>query len=410
MYAKLTFLGGTTAGEANRDIARLITASNSGTADLDDLEFINTSSSTLYAGTNSGWSLHSSSNSIPASGTSVSSTDSNFILEGTTAQGKTKYCAVMINGSFTSTTAYNTATNSGVMLSTVLDPGTAREMYTDGYSSTSTNYMNQQCLDVDGSVVHIWAEPRKIMMAGMSNYTFSYPGLITHIESAESTTSTWQNLVPCATWQHWGSDPHTINSSQYGVRSNVSYGYANKSNSTFVLANATYSLHPLMTGKIRSVCWTGTTDRDIGHANRYQTWMEDDTNPEGTKNTTSSVGRAQTGYPDWPHIMNTPLWMGLYTTDQNLNMTTDNADDTFGNASLVAVDTSGNPVLPRYPLVWYMPPTLNNDVFDFSSVSKIWKCASSLGITGDEVTVDSVTYQYINLGNNALDGVLVEKI
>lgn len=409
MYAKLTFLGGTTAGQANRDIARLIAASNSGTADLDDLEFINTSSSTLYAGTNSGWSLHSSSNSIPASGTTVSSTDSNFIFEGTTAQGKTKYCAVMINGSFTSTTAYNNASNSGVMLSTVLNPGTALEMYTDGYSSTSTTYMNQQCLDVDGSTVHIWAEPRKIMMVGMQNYSITQPGLIAHIESAESTTSTWQNLVPCATWQHWGSTALPANS-QYGVRSATSYPYSNASCSTFVLANATYSLHPQMTGKIRSVSWIGTTDRDVGHAKRLQTWMEDDTNPEGTKNTSTDVGTAQTQYPEWPHIMNTPLWMGLYVSDTKLNMTSNTADDTFGNAALVAVDTSGNPVLPRYPLVWYMPPTLNNDVFDFSSVSKIWKCASALGITGDEVTVDSVTYQYINLGNNALDGMLVEKI
>jgi hypothetical protein len=318
----------------------------------------------------------------------------------------------MINGTFTSSSAYN-STSSGVLLSTVLNPGDAREMYTDGYESTSTNYMNQQCLRVWGSTIHLWAEPRKIMMVGVQNYTGSQTGLIAHIESAESTTSTWKSLVPCATWQHWGNTYNpTGNNSRWGFRNNTSYIESNKSVSTFTLANATYSLHPNMTGIIRSVNWSAytSTNQKNGYAFRNWTRMEDNTNPEGSQNNVVAEGSQQDEVTDWPHMNNIPLWMGLYSADDSYDMTTNVADDTFGNAALVAVDTSGNPVLPRYPLVWYMPPTLNNDVFDFSSVSKIWKCASALGITGDEVTVDSVTYQYINLGNNALDGMLVEKI
>ena len=66
MYAKLAFATGTKTGEAVRDIVTLITDSNSGSASLDNLEFITTSSSSLTAGTNSGWSLHEDSNSIPS--------------------------------------------------------------------------------------------------------------------------------------------------------------------------------------------------------------------------------------------------------------------------------------------------------------------------------------------------------
>ena len=86
MYAKLTFNSGTSTAAAIRDIVRLISDSNSGSANLSNLEFVNTSASELVAGVNSGWSVNSAGGTLPSSGTAVGSDDSNYILTGSTLQ------------------------------------------------------------------------------------------------------------------------------------------------------------------------------------------------------------------------------------------------------------------------------------------------------------------------------------
>ena len=60
MFAKLVFNLNVTVGQVNRDIARLINASATGSANLSNLEFITVASSELFAGVNSGWTLHTS--------------------------------------------------------------------------------------------------------------------------------------------------------------------------------------------------------------------------------------------------------------------------------------------------------------------------------------------------------------
>ena len=138
MYAKLVFPGNTKTGEQIRDIVRLITSATSSTASLSGLEFIDTNQSTV-AGGNTGWSLHSSSPAIPSSGTAVSAADSNFTLEAPcVTSGKTKYCSIHVNGSWTHAAATHTGDDFAFTLSSVLDPGTSTEMYSNGYTGTDS--------------------------------------------------------------------------------------------------------------------------------------------------------------------------------------------------------------------------------------------------------------------------------
>ena len=83
MYAKLKFNSGVSTALAIRDIVRLITESAAGNASLSNLGSIDTSSSTLTAGVNSGWTLYTGQ-SIPANSTAASATsDSFYTLQAT---------------------------------------------------------------------------------------------------------------------------------------------------------------------------------------------------------------------------------------------------------------------------------------------------------------------------------------
>ena len=125
MYAKLKFNSGTSTALVIRDIVRLITESAAGSASLSNLGSIDTSNSTLTAGTNSGWTLYTGQ-SIPANSASASnSSDSYYTLQATSAtNSRTKYCAIHGNCHFSSGSGMTLTSTSqaGVMLSYVDDP------------------------------------------------------------------------------------------------------------------------------------------------------------------------------------------------------------------------------------------------------------------------------------------------
>jgi len=195
MYAKLTFNSGTSTGAAIRDIVRLISDSNSGSANLSNLEFVNTGVSELVAGVNSGWSVNSAGGTLPSSGTAIGSDDSNYILTGSTATGsKAKYCGIHANGNWTNSTVYS-GTSFGFTVANVLDPGAATEMWSNGYTGTGSTVGNKHSI-LPTSVLHLWADPRRIIIHGLDGSSRKI--ILAHMESAETPSTTGRSLPPVA--------------------------------------------------------------------------------------------------------------------------------------------------------------------------------------------------------------------
>jgi hypothetical protein len=194
MYAKLVFPYSSTPMQRNRDIARIIHESSSGSASLSNLEFINQESSEFFAGVNSGWSL--ASGSIPAKGVALStSVDNSFTLQSPCVDtNKIKYANITINGINTNTTLLN---SNGVpnIIQPVIDYGTATETKIGGYSATASSIYPYYGFGRLGGAVYIFATPRKLIIGGTTVYRFH---LYMHLEFAETGQTQLHNLVPQA--------------------------------------------------------------------------------------------------------------------------------------------------------------------------------------------------------------------
>lgn len=195
MYAKLTFNTSVAVGLKIRDIVRLITESASGSAALANLENIDTGNSELVAGLNSGWTL-ADGYTLPSSGTAVSATDAQYILEGTCVDTtKKKYVSVHANASFTATAGYS-ATTTGVILGPVVNFGESDEETMVGYSSTSTSYSDEFGFLAKEDVIHVFASPRRVVLTGNHKTAGTHYGIMAHCEFAENEATDYYNLPP----------------------------------------------------------------------------------------------------------------------------------------------------------------------------------------------------------------------
>ena len=263
MYAKLVFPGNTKTGEQIRDIVRLITSATSSTASLSGLEFIDTNQSTV-AGGNTGWSLHSSSPAIPSSGTAVSAADSNFTLEAPcVTSGKTKYCSIHVNGSWTHAAATHTGDDFAFTLSSVLDPGTSTEMYSNGYTGTDSakGDVNGICGNIEHSDggVHIFADNRRIIFGKDGN---NQTVLMMNGEFTENDTTTRFTLVPqaqiCLNEMHQTTAQERIS---YRGDGNAWWDDQSYTVSWISFCEAMYSYQSNFYGKIRYTGWHQYNDR-----------------------------------------------------------------------------------------------------------------------------------------------------
>ena len=197
MYAHLYFPGNTSTGAQIRDITRLITSCTTTTASLSGLEFIDTNVSTVVGG-NSGWSLHSSS-TLPSAGATVgTSTDSNFIMQASCiTSSKTKYAGVSCNGNWTNSSVV-TGDDYAFNLASVLDPGTATEMWGNGYTGTSSG--NGDVYGICGNTehsdngIHIFADSTRIFMHGKDGN--NQVVWMMNAEFTETNTTQAETLVP----------------------------------------------------------------------------------------------------------------------------------------------------------------------------------------------------------------------
>lgn len=400
MYAKLVFPGDTKTGEQIRDIVRLITSSTSGTASLSGLEFIDTANSTV-AGGNTGWSLHSSSPSIPSSGAAVSAADSNFTLEAPCVTGgKTKYCSIHVNASWTHAAATHTGDDFAFTLSSVVDPGTSTELYSNGY--TSTDSARGDCNGICGNVehsdggVHIFADNRRIILFGKdgNNHTI----LMMNGEFAETDTTTRYSLVPHAQI-HLNDMAFTTASQAISYRGDGNAWWDDQTIgvSWISFLDAMYSYNLAFNGKIR---YTGWHHRNSDRGKYRMHSRLDDGTTLGSTTNYSTVGY---GASDVYEMIDTPVpaMFGPNSLNQGWN---DNSvrDARFGRAGSNAVeyDSTGNPGLALYKMWWQSPNSWNSDRQMFSDLCNIWRCPAGLGSDGDTVTIGSDTYVYLNHSPN----------
>lgn len=407
MYAKLVFTSGTTSGEAVRDIARLVDASSGGTADLSDLEFINSADSELVAGTNSGWSLHSSTSL--GSG-AISATDSHYILSGTTAtSSKNKYCAIMVNGSFTSSSIYDSA-NVGVCLSPVLDPGTATEFFSAGYSGTSSANYDHNSLAP--GTIYLFAEPRKLMMFGSTA-----AGQVIcqgQFEAAETPNTTYRDLPPVL-FAQWGKTTATSTASHNqscAVRNDNFWAGTNVLDESLIQwVGSMYSDNVNLTGTVRSFGVYCGNPRTIT-SNEDDVYEQADIHmDDGTTNgSTDSISGLTRAFNNWyfPTVRTEMFGPGL-SSSSNLDGTGSQWKGGWGVASMTTRDSSGNKALPLRPIVADFP-LYCADIYNISDVCKIWWAPCSLGNAGDTITVGSDVYIYLPMTNRSGGAILVKRI
>lgn len=400
MYAHLYFDSGTAVGEIVRDITRLITSCTSTTASLAGLEFINTGSSTVVGG-NSGWSLNADSPAIPSSGTAVSVNDSNFILEAScTTVSKTKYCGIHVNADWTNSSIV-TGSAASFTISSVLDPGAATELWSNGYTGTGATIYDTHGIvgDAVHSVngIHIFADSTRILMHGIDgNNDTIFMGAA---EFAETSTTTHQSLVPQCNF--------LVNEMRRGdISESVSYrgdGTAlwddqSVSYSFFQLLEATYSYHPSWLGKVRWAGWhedVPATAERYGGAWRFRSSLDDGTTTGSiTDYQTAGLGQ-QYNAGMLQHASTLSLW-GTHVLDNTYNASA-TADSLWGRSSALAYDSSGSVGLAIRKIFWEVEPNWNNDVLDISGVSNFWRCAAGLGSDGDTITIGDDVYVYLNM-------------
>ena len=420
MYAHLYFDSGTAPGEQIRDIVRLITSCTSSTASLSGLEFINTSTSTVVGG-NSGWSLHSSSPTIPTTGTAVSSSDAYFILEAScTTVSKTKYCSIQANCLFTDhmvSDAQGTGVGTagvGFNLANVLDPGTATEMFSAGYTGTANSRSDINSIvgtvDYSDNGVRIFADSTRILIHGKDGNGTTV--LLGNAEFAETSTTTHQSLVPQCNFLI--ADMQGFNGSDtcsYRGETTAIWETEQLSSAFFQLSAATYSYNPNYLGIIRATGWhLRTTDiKDFG--GRYRgsaTRGNSTTNGNTSLGTTLGYGLQQNA-----GSMGAASALSLFGYTQiDPDIDDNNAyDNLWGRSNALAYDSSGNVGLALRKVFWEVEPNWNNDVLDITAVSNFWRVASGLGSDGDTITIGSDVYVYLNMvpGTNATLGAFLIK-
>ena len=417
MYAKLNFNTGTSTAEAVRDIVRLISDSNSGSANLSNLEFVNTSTSELFAGVNSGWSVNSAGGTLPTIGTAVSSSDSNYILTGTTETGsKAKYCGIHANGLWTNSTVYS-GTTYALTLANVLDPGTATEMWSNGY--TSTNAAIGDCHGVMPSSVHVWADPRRIILHGADGN--GYKILLSHMEAAETPSTTAFTLPPVAVYctVSSGYNMSTSEDNAVSYRGDTQALWQTESN-TIDFLSFTGSMYMAASGKegtIRSVGWhrvggVSTQSNDQNGAGANWATRKDARADNGTQY--GAVFTPRIPFEDDVNygldflIPSTQLFWGPTNCHGRWDDSLD-YDTVFGRSDAQAFDSSGNSGIPKFPLVWFNAVCFNTEVYDFAAKSHIFRAPAGLGSTGDTVTIGSDTFQYVSMSGAPLDAFLIKR-
>ena len=396
MYAKLKFNSGVSTALAIRDIVRLITESAAGNASLSNLGSIDTANSTLTAGVNSGWTLYTGQ-SLPANSAAASATsDSFYTLQATSAtNSRTKYCAIHGNCHFSSGSGMTTTGSSaaGVLISNVNDPtlSNANTNYNfgTGYSSTSTNNMNDQGFIVPSmydSPIYIWADPTRIIMYSDHWYSGRGPLFTGNFEGNQGPLDVWK--TKCPTMTLFDTTYNVNQASGYeGMGRGDSYYTGNYGRRFMQLHNVTsHGLFP------------GTTAAHIFLA----------TDTFSTSSLTFSSPRAvDTSLTEMNTTNLRKTWGDHGRADSNILDNYNASLYTQGLASHKGFDSSGNSTLVAEPL-YYVSYGGSPTSYNFSTLSNTWKVPTNIGTNLETVTIGSDTYTYITMSTTSGHAYLVK--
>jgi hypothetical protein len=401
MYAKLVFNTNTTVAAKIRDITRIIHDSNSGNANLSNLESINVSESELIAGINSGW--QTVGKSLPASGTAFSLDDAFYYLEGSCVDSsKKKYVSIHANSSFTTSTLIfsgSGAPTSGVVLSCVIDYGTATEIFTEGYSSTNANIVPYYGLgsSYNSEIVYIFATPRSLILVGSGGVTQSNPMLHAHLEFIENASTKKYSLSPIA---------KIVSLPQQGAtgtpgfwRGGNIYGGTGDMGSQFYFPKSIFSYYP--NPSVQRLLTFYDRNQSAQTAYYYSTVDNGTTTGVATMNGAEASyfgGGDFISFGKFDHSFYSPRYGFGNSSASTTTYSTEGEE----------IDENGNLRIPIIPLVCDITFT-GSGLIDFS-LCKIYKTVGTLGINGDELILGSDSYYYFTgTGTNTSSALLIKK-
>ena len=436
MFARLTFPGGLSANKRNRDIARLIHDSSTGSANLSNLEFIDAAASTLVAGVNSGWSIATGSDialaALPAAGTAVGEDDSYYVLEGTCADGvKKKYVGIYANNRFDNAYNWNDSNpyiNNSMM--PVVEYGvTGAESVTEvqdiGTGALSYRHYGFALGGHDGNspstTITIFATPRKLIFIGTQYvYNVYAPCMMANVEYEENGTSLYYGTNPTVclhsrtraygsrTMGWYNNYPGLTRMFTGPYYNNASYDDAS-AYSQQSMAGAFSEMHfshfpdDVNTGVVsRQIRVFGSTNTDKGGFHSV-TQYTNGTRDGGTPfYSTGSLNDGQPG-DDEDDFLESSF---AFFEPQEMYQIYNGSSATY-QPDYNLIDSDGTSIFPMIPCVGELKQ-IGTGSMKFHNTCGMFTTIGGLGSCGDEITIDGKDYFYYS-EQNANGALLIEK-
>ena len=408
MYLKYV-PSGTKVSETVRDITRAIHESSSGSASLNNLEFCATASSSLTAGTNSGWSL--SSGYSLATG-AAGANDAQYLLEASSSIGSNKmYCSVHLNGNWANSSIYNGnygVYNSGYgwVLSGLIDKGLSTEMYTHGYSGTSASYSGAggfSYYPTSGydATFHVFAGAKYIVVSGTSSAGNQWIMGMTELEDNYMTADARSSISNAVPHVLFGIGSYTTNS---GVATRAVRYRGDLDTYSPGLDGPVFFRQFLQCVKSRSGNvarnyapisgrWNAQGGLGEGLTERLYNTEENGTTT-GSTTPNASIGAYDIYEPSLRYMgLESAVTMNPYGRTYSSNQVS-----TWGNSygQILSKNTAGNAdQIPLIPLVHSFDHIHGGLVMNLSKYMPLYLCPLDLGTCGDTFTVGSDTYIYL---------------
>jgi hypothetical protein len=366
MYAKLSFPSSALPAEIVRDITRVLISSNgAGGATIGACEFVTAADSSISDTEASTWELAEGS-----LGTGAATANDRYILRSSHAQsGKYKVVELGPNGSPTS---YWNSLNGGARLMPILNYGEATQRLLGGYNATNGTYGAKDTLV---GTIHVVANSKCLLLFGDSNAAAGSHKMSFIMESAVTTTSVYRDLAP-----YMFMSFHDVQNS-HGTSWNDNHDLNGPSSATSSFATGGMHFSGIdmwdfvNNAKARAVQWALLSS----YSSASDNWF--DIKSRNDNGTVQGLDTTQSGHFNGGGFGVSEIWAAY--------------DGALHGLDRRAIDSSGNPALPLYPLSIRDPLTFN-EWFDFSSTN-IYKTNGEQGAFGDIIDVSGTEYFYIPL-------------
>lgn len=376
-----------------RDITRLIVEGSTA-----NLQFHDPNSTEIIDNTASGWSLATGQALSTDATPGVNDTD--YILQCNSRIGSNKkYAAIMLSGLLSNSTFYNSLmdTNTGIVLSSVVDFNTGTQDFSFGFNSTTTAYTREASImnfshGYYNNIIVI-AKPDLLLIQGSTYSGRSVCYMVLEFPDNAATQkyrSTYSSSVPvaCVSWHNNGYASSTIGNfySRYYGDNNA---YQSNAPNQVQFVQCLADIHNNEYYRTYNVGYKYTPDPVQDNQMAGATGMIENGTQIGTASAawpynTNNLANQMTSTYQWAHS----LWSHNHYWQ---NYRTFNQFKKFGK------DASGNNVIPLYPIIQsldYMNPGI---VVNLSEYSDVYKTVLDLPFnTGDTLTINGDIYMYVN--------------